>query len=312
MASTLSFQIIKDIAEAEKFWKALSPNLSLFDDWDFRMCFHKFHQKELFFIVGYDEKQLVGLLPLQYNDAIPGLEFFAGSYMADRGGYMEDNRVFVKTGYEKYIAKFYDFATAQKKTLKLECITGTDPFTTSLPVQDHKFVLPLTFQTSDEYLDQTYSGETKKKLKKRIAKIAEEPIEILADQWNDIELMFQFNIAMFPDSSFRDRPYHQDIFREFLQPHNTFKAHLLTFVVNEKKQAVTLALIYKDTCYSMNRGFDPAADKNLREYVHIKKVEDALGMKLKYFDAMAGDYGWKERWGMKKIPQYEYNNQQHN
>lgn len=309
MANVLTFQIIKDLPEAEKTWRTLSPNLSLFDDWDFRMCFHKYYQKELHFIAGYENEILIGLLPLQYNELIPGLEFFGGSYMPDRGGYMEDNRVFIKPGYENCISQFYAKAGEQKHKLKLESISGSDAFTTSLPVQDYKYVLPLNFTTGAEYVDQVFHGETKKKLKKRIAKISEQPIEIVVNAWNDIDQLFQFNISMFTDSSFRDRPHLQEIFLEFLKPHETFKAHLLTFIVNGKKQAVTLALIYKDTYYSMNRGFDPAADKNLREYVQIKKVEEALNLKLKTFDALAGDFGWKERWGMQKIPQYEYSNQ---
>lgn len=296
----LTFKLIQDIAEAEKLWEVLTPAETLYDDWDFRNTFHKYHKKELYFVAGYDGTTLIGLLPLQFNNDKGHLEFWGGSYM-------EDNRVMVVSGLESVIPVFYEHAKTLGKPLVLEYIRGNDPFTTGLTVQDYKFVLPLQKYTStDDYITDIFSGETKKKLTKRLMKVEELGITVAENNVADIELLFDWNIAAFPDSAFIERPFHKEIFRDLVQTHKNFSPRLLTYTVAGKKQAVTMGVIYKKTYASINRGIDLAADKNLREYIQMKKITDALTHGCQYFDAFVGDYGWKERWGCQKIPQYSY------
>lgn len=298
--ASLQFKIITDILEAEKIWRTLSPNLSVFDDWDFRMCFHKYYQTELSFIAGYDGDTLIGLLPLQVTkDGV--LEFWCGSYM-------EDNRLFIKAGHENQVPAFYDYIKTLGKKITLDYIAGNDTYTTSLPVTGYKYVLPLTCANTEAYIEQTFHGETKKKLKKRLKKVADLNVHITPDVFADFDLFVRYNLEMFADSAFRDRPHHVEIFKELLKEHPNFKARFLTFAVGEEKLAITMGLIYHDTYVSINRGFAATVDASFKEYVQIKKIEDAITLGCKYFDGMAGDYGWKERWGMQKVVQYKFEN----
>lgn len=296
------FSIIKTIDEAEKLWQRLSPNETIYDDWDFRNTFHSYHKKELFFITGTVGGEVIGLLPLQYNDDRKCLEFFGTNYM-------EDNRVFCKPGFEEYIPAFYEFTKTLGKPVVLEYIRGNDPFTSTLSVQDNKFVLPLTFKTTDEYIESIFSGETKKKLVKRLRKTAEPGITVTNNDFTSIPLFLKWNVAAYGgEVAFLDRPFRNEIFTDFLtKPYKTFKPRLLTFTIDGEIMAITMGLVYNGHTYcSVNRGFNPNADKNLREFVHLKKVEDALANGCILFDAFTGDYGWKERWGCKKIPQHEF------
>lgn len=298
--STLRFEIITDLSKARKVWEALSPKETLYDDWDFRNIFHSFHKKELFFVTGYKDQTLIGVLPLEYDKEKDHLEFWGTSYM-------EDNRLLIKKEDELFIPDFYTHVTTLGKKLALEYIRGNDPYTASFPVQDNKYVLPLeSFKTADDYVNAVFEGETRKKLVKRLKKIDDLGVSIEENNWADIDQLITWNIAMFKDSAFIDRPFHKEIFRELLKPHATFKARLLTYSIGGKKQAVTMGIIYNKTYASVNRGIDPAADKNLREYIHVKKVADALAQHCTLFDAFVGDYGWKERWGCIKIPQHEW------
>ena len=75
----LTFRNISNLEEAEKAWKSLSPNKVLYDDWDFRYTYYKYFNYPLNFIAGYDQGELVGLLPLMWDptkgcyDFLPGL-----------------------------------------------------------------------------------------------------------------------------------------------------------------------------------------------------------------------------------------------
>lgn len=294
-------RLIKDVGEGERLWKALSPAETIYDDWDFRATFHRYQQRELFFIAGYDGTMSVGLLALQYNPDRKCLEFFGSNYM-------EDNRVLCRAGYEQYVPEFYAFVKTLGHPASLEYIRGTDPFTAALPVQDNKFVLPLTFTTTDDYIAGIFSGETKKKLVKRLRKIEDTGVKITVNDFSDIPLFLQWNVSTYGgEAAFQDRPFRNEIFTDYLtKPYVTFRPRLLTFSVGGQKQAITMGLIYKQTYCSVNRGFAPEADKNLREYVHVKKVADALENGCPTFDAFTGDYGWKERWGCQKVPQHQW------
>jgi hypothetical protein len=145
--STVTFTC--DPAQAEKLWRLFSPQETIYDDWQFRALFHKYHQHELQFYVGYQNDEPVGFLPLQYNAIEKHLEFWGGSYM-------EDNRVFIKTGFEQYIPEFYKNIPS-KATLGY--IRGTDPFTTQLPLEDYKYILPLQGISSIEDFIKKYPGK---------------------------------------------------------------------------------------------------------------------------------------------------------
>ena len=122
-AAEARITVVKDLPEAERLWQLLSPQTTIYDSWEFRYCFYKYFNFELFFYVAYDDATPVALLPLQYNSDTGWLEFFGGD------NYMEDNRVFVKPGYESIIPKIY---ASVDRPAKLEFIIGgklnTSPF----------------------------------------------------------------------------------------------------------------------------------------------------------------------------------------
>src|SRR3989344_9188149 len=97
---SLSFKVIKDLSQAKAIWQQLSPQKTLWDDWDFRYCFYKYYNWELFFYTGYLDGQIIGVLTLQYNPEKKFLEFFCGNYM-------EENKILVKKDCQQFIPDFY-------------------------------------------------------------------------------------------------------------------------------------------------------------------------------------------------------------
>ena len=295
----ISFEIVKDLPTAERLWKLLSPDQTIFDTWDFRYCFYKYFNYELFFYVGKIEDEIIGLLPLQFNSDKGYLEFFGGSAM-------ENNQIFIKSGCEKYISEFYK---QLDKPSKLQYIIGDDLFTTHLPIQDYKYTLPLDTLTKDtDYIEQYFQGETKKKLKKRLKKFEEEhTIEMITNEPEDIELLFQFNTAKFQGESIFQIPHRREIFHDLTK--SSFPKYVLTFLVDGTKQAVGFAILYKGVYVSFSSGINPAAPKNLSSNLHIKKIDHAISIGAKVYDAMIGDCGWKENWHFVKSPQYQFGNE---
>ncbi len=297
MNSLFKIGIITDITEAERLWKIFSPQETIFDDWNFRALFHKYHQHELRFYVGFINDEIIGIMPLQFNKKENYLEFWGGSYM-------EDNRVMVKNTYENLIPEFYEHI---KERVKLQCIRGNDLFTSSLEIQDYKYVLPVDKHVSlEDYLKNSFQTETQKTFNKKIRRIEREQIEITVNDFNDIELMFEYNIATFGDaSSFIMRPFHKEIFRDLVKMPD-FKVYLKTFKIAGIKQGVSLALGLGNYYEYFITGINPVGVKDLATYINLNNIEQGIKEKYHNVDAFVGNYGWKERWHFEKHPQYKF------
>jgi hypothetical protein len=289
----ITFTIITTLVEAQKWWEFFSSNESLFDTWELRYCFYKYFNYPLSFLLGTVDGQSVGLLPMQFNTDVSRLEFFGGSWF-------EDNRIFIRPGFENCIPEFFKQVT---QPAKLEFITGTDTFITSLPIIDYKYLLPLgEFHKSKDYIEKYYHGETKKKFNKRIKKVKELDITIEQNNEADLEMLIQYNLANFEDKSTFLYPHRQEIYRDLIKL--PFQHLLTTFVCQGEKIAISLAFLYKNTYYSFKATTKPDSEKNLIDYVRMVKIAEALKHKMTAYDALASDCGWKENWYFTRKPQY--------
>lgn len=291
----IKFRFIKDIEEAHHLWDIFTSNITIYDDWDFRYCFYKYVNFELFFYVAYDDENPVGLLPLQNNIDIKNLEFFGGTYM-------EDNQAFCKPGYEYIIPQLYKQIDIPAK---LEYIDGKDPFTTKLLIQDYKYVLPLeSIKNFEDYLQKYFDSETRGKFRRKIKNIQKEKIYVEKNKLEDIEILFDLNIKRFGEKSAFSFPYTKDRFRDLLKMH--WPTFLFSFHINGRLEGVSFAIEYKSTYEYFNFGVIVDCHKDLRTYMHMKNIQTAIENKAKMFDAFSGDLGWKELWHFQKIPQYKF------
>ncbi len=283
---------ITDLTEAKKYWDLLAEQQTVFDNWDFRYCFYKYFNYPLHFIVGFLDEQPIGLLPLQKNTDQGYLEFFGGSYM-------EDNRVMIVPGYEEHVPKFF---SEIHETAKLEYMPGEHAFIEALPVEDYKFTLPLEgLHSHEDYTDRDLTGEFRKKIRAAYRKMTEMGVRVVRNNFTDIELLFSYNINAFGDhSSFVDRPHQKEIFRDFLKP--PFTPILLTFILNEKPIAVSLALLNGTTYSKINTGTAPDAPSNTGTFISLTNINTAIAAGANLYDVFVGDYGWKERWQFRKTP----------
>jgi predicted N-acyltransferase len=219
---------------------------------------------------------------------------------------MEDNRVLIKAGFESHISDFYKFIKTIGKKYCLEYISGQDDFTKTLPIIDFKYILPLDeFSSYEDYLAKYFKGKDLREFKRKIRNISENhKFEIITNNFSDLEYLFEYNINRFKDHSMFQRPYRKEIFRELVGL--KFEPVVNSYIVDGKLEAVSMALIYRDTLESFNTGVSPNAPKNLREYIYILKIDHAIKKGLKKFDSFIRSYGWKEQWCFSKIPQYKF------
>lgn len=288
------FECIQKIEDAQKWWSVFSPQKTICDSWEYRYCFYKLPQYKIFFWVGFVQDEPIGLLPLQYNSDKQYLEFFGGSYM-------EDNRVFIKSGFEQYISEFYKQI---QEPARLEYISGEDAFTQSLSVLDYKYFLPLqNIQSFEEYLAKFFDGEGRGKMRRKVRKIEQNNIQIVKNKREDLEKLFEFNISNFGEDSTFHLPFRTESFRELFQL--PFSFTLLSFEINGKLEGVSLSLLSKGVYEYLNLGANTEW-KELRTYIHIKNIEEALAQGAQSLNAFSSDCGWKELFHFQKTPQYKF------
>ncbi len=292
----LRFESITNIEEAKHWWNVFVIQKNLYDNWDFRYIFYKYLNNEILFYIGYDGEMPVGLFPLQKNLEKDWLEFFGGKYM-------ENNQVYVKIGFEEYRREFYKFITSKAN---LEYIIGADSSTKNLTILDEKYFLPLTgLQTLEDYFQKYFTAETRGKMRRKIRHIEATSLKIFKNNFEEIENLFQFNIENFKDTSTFHLSGRKESFREILQL--SFPIYLLSFYINGTLEGVSLAVVGEDGTYEyLNLGVRSSAPKDLRSYIHLKNIEQALQHQAKIFNAGCSDCGWKELFHLEKIPQYKF------
>lgn len=291
----LRIQCFHDLETAEKLWNLLTPRKTIHDMWDVRYSLYKPHGYDLFFYTAFDDEEVVGLLPLQWNSSTQCLEFFGA-------GYTENNQIFVKSGYQSCREILY---RSIDKTAHLEYIVGDDDFTQQLSVLEQQYYLPLERLNSlEDYLTTYFTSESRGKMRRKMRHIEKEKVEITKNNISDIEQLFQFNISNFNDRSTFNFKGRKEAIRTLLTL--PYSIYLLRFDVNGQPWGVSLSIEYGGVYEYINLGVHPEAHKDMRAYIHLKNIETAILSGAKEFDAGCADCGWKELFHLDKRPQREF------
>lgn len=294
----MEIRVITELKEAERLWRALSPNKVIFDDWDFRYCFYKYKPCPLKFYAAFektaDGEELVGLMPLQFNAEWGGLEFFAEDPC-------EDNRVFIKPGHEPVIAMLYKNL---KETAKFFDISGEDEFTTSLEIEDYDYALPLQgINNFDDYLKSRLSAKRQRNLRSSIQKAEGLPIKVFINRPQDLDALFALNNKNFSDSYLESeedrRPW-----RSLLDL--PFHWVIMSLEIDGQVQAVSFSVLYNNIYFYLITGVNFKDFSSLGKYLNRLNIEKALELKADSFDAGLGDCNWKKLWHLDPKPQYEF------
>ncbi len=298
----IEIRVIKDLKTAEALWRKISPRQVIFDDWDFRYGFFKHEPYPLCFQAAYEvldgREELIGLMPLQANNNWGGLEFFAEEPC-------EENRVFIKSGYETVIKQIYDnLQTAGK--VQIFDISGEDEYTISLPLEDYKYVLSLAKLSSfADFLSTRLTPKRSHSLVKELMAISDLRPEVVLNDFTDLETLFKLNIANFAAESYLTRKEEQEPWRELIK-NPLFDWHLTSLRLNSLTIAVSLAVLYNGHWHYLITGADFKTYPGLGKYLTKINIEEAIKSGADYFDAGLGDCGWKHLWHFNKIPQYEF------
>ena len=294
----MEIKVVNDLATAKFLWNKLSPNENIYDLWDFRYCFYKHDPQPLHFYVSYDDGQPVALLPLQYNQEMACLEFFAENFM-------ENNRPFFKAGYEYLLPQLfnYDFG----RSVKIYDLEGIDEFTRALPLEDYVYFADISsFNSFGDYLLKTFSDRKKRAKFKRLSTLLEKEHEVktILNDFDDLKLILDLNAKHFGAESYLKTEKERQPFYDLLKLPLDWRA--VTIMVDGVKLAGSLSVIYRGTYFYMIAGVNISDVPDVFKYLTKANLELALAEKAKIFNCSLGDCNWKSHWHLDKQPQYKF------
>lgn len=286
----IRFELITDIHEAEALWDYISPKQELYDLWNFRFSYWEFEKPEVLFVAGYDDDNLIGLLPLQWSkDGY--YEFFGGSFMSY-------NQLFIK---KEYLDTQIEFLSQVNKPMWLRWMASPVDHPNLTTSDPSTYFLTLIGLTSlDDYFEK-FVGKTRgKQLKKEVRNVLKQNTELIIDNTSDISSLVEFNKKRFGETSVFHNSNRQAFFEKIV---SLFPSYILTVKIDNEIAAVGLRIIHKNILYGINTGVKEGT-KNLGKFLYLKAIEFAIENKLEKYDALEGAYGWKEEFGFEGRPQY--------
>ncbi len=290
----LKFEYISDFQECERLWEVFSPHRDIYDEWDWRHTFYKYFASPLKFIVGYDADRQIGILPLQYDTQEDFWEFFGGPAM-------ESNAVWVRPGYESFIA---DFFKAAGEPVWLDYLAGDHDYTRSLHLDDYGYELDLTdYGGADDFIERHLDGKTRKHVRASWRAFNLLNPKIKHGRWKDLNKLFALNEKVFGvESSFLDA-YEKDVFCDLVRL--PYHWDIFSVEIENKTVAVALAVIFKGKYHFLAVGYNREI-KDLGAFINLQNIEEAARARARVIDFGYHNCGWKERWNLQKKPYYQY------
>ncbi len=299
--------VVSSIKECEKLWGEFSPNLSLFDTWEFRLAFYEAYKYKPYFLVLKKNGENLALLPLWYEDNnfynknLKRYTWF-GSY------WQEDNKFFAKNiDYVPILLSLaptplYLNAISQETVEKLE---GKADFKEDEP----KYVLDLKgFKNHEDYL-MTLKKNTRRNLRKDRNRILRQNPKVVMDNFSDLDILIDLAKKRFKekgeDTDWED-PRRIETFKNVIKfSGRSYKVRMIKVKINEKDAGVDLIGIFNKTYYALKCGYNISGFSGIGNFINLLEIDDAIKLGMEKIDFLQNNYQWKNKY-FPPVPLYKF------
>jgi hypothetical protein len=182
-------EIVSEIKKCEKIWREFSPNLTLFDTWEFRFAFYDAYKYNPYFMVLKRNGENLALLPLWYEDdnfydkRIKRYTWFGSDWQEETKFFFKDKN-FVPTLLSLAPTPLYLNAISKESVEELKDKINFEE-------DGPKYVLNLkNFKNHEDYL-KTLKKNIRRNLRKDRNRILRKNPEIVIDNFSDLGLLIE-------------------------------------------------------------------------------------------------------------------------
>jgi len=282
-------EVVRNIDTCKELWKEFEPAQTFFDTWEFRMAFYQAYQHNPYFMVLRNQKQVLALLPLWYEEDEKKYFWFGSSWQ-------EEVRLFAKK--PEYIIPLLHHAP-EPLFLNAICQKSISHIKEKLEFQEDesKYVLHLKgFKSHEDYL-MTLKKNTRRNLRKDRNRILKMNPQIVVDNFSNIEDLIKLSKKRFSERSKLadwEDPRRIETFRNVIKLAGpSYKIRMITIKIGDKVAGVDLIALFKDTYLTIKCGYNVKEFSGIGNFMNLIEIDDAIKLGAKKIDFLQNNYHWK-------------------
>jgi CelD/BcsL family acetyltransferase involved in cellulose biosynthesis len=299
--------VVSDIKECEKLWREFSPNLTLFDTWEFRLAFYEAYKYKPYFLVLKKNGENLALLPLWFEDN----NFYNKNlkrYTWFGSDWQEENKFFAKE--INYIPILLSLAPSP---LYLNAIPReeVEKLNNKLKFEEEeaKYVLDLKgFKNHEDYL-MTLKKNTRRNLRKDRNRILKQKPEIVIDNFSDIDVLIELAKKRFREKGESvdwDDPRRVETFKNVIKfSGKSYKVRMIKVKIDGKDAGVDLICIFNKTYFAVKCGYNISEFSGIGNFINLYEIDDAIKLGMEKIDFLQNNYQWKNKYFF-PVPLYKF------
>ena len=293
----MNFQVETDLERCHQLWDLFSPHKNIFDLWEYRVCFFSKANFKPRFIVGSENNQPVGILPLWFEKEDHFYTFFGGTY-PEPNTFLIKDRQNLKIWLDQCPphTRLYDIAQSE---------TAYFPLAPS----ETRYALDLSkFHGRFEECIAVFDQKHRKNLRYDLKQFEKNNYTLRFNHLADFEPMVELNQARFKgESDYHDSPLRRGVKKLMETAYSQNRLQLISLLIGNRVEAVEMAVTYKQV-YSVLAGGHNLEIENIGKRLIVEHFRLAQVLGAKKIDFLSSDSGWKKRWHMDTEPVYEFKN----
>lgn len=293
-------RIVNDIEECKDLWHKVMPQELVSDIWDVRFCFHSQYNHRPHFIIVEENKNIVGFLPLSWNEELNRYNYFPGETWEGKT-WLEQNRIIAANS-----DVFYEMLNALDQPYHIRYLRKEWSWCNSderLDEMGYLFIPENYDYNFDRYLE-SFSNKSVKRLKKELASWELRNIDWRFNEPKDFEILCQMNRSKFGRLSyFQDEKFLNSFHAllRFLDDHKWLR--MVSVFVDGEPAAVDMGSLYNGMLTMLAGGTDEKFP-GIAKLINIHHIKYACEQKFDSVDFLCGDFNWKPMFHLSPIPLY--------
>jgi hypothetical protein len=269
-----------------------------------RKFFADSYRRKPYFLIAETRGKIEGLLALSRLEESQSFAHFPGETWEGKT-WLEQNRIISTSPHV-----FDELLNSVPGPANLRYLTRDSVPIERTPVAVDEvgyLFFPGSYNFSFKNYMQEFSGKSRKKLTREIAKLENHGVAYRYDKVDDIDLLFRMNQESFGEKSyFKDSSFSGAFENLVAWLHQKKMLRITTLLLGNTVAAVDIGAVWNNT-YTVLAGATNCDFRGVAKMINFHHLEWACLNNQKVVDFLCGNFGWKERFHLTARPLYEMN-----
>ncbi len=290
----MQLKIYNNITECGRIWNQFSPNRNLFDIWEFRQCFYNREDHKPHFIVGKQNSEITGFIPLYYIKSL-------GKYTYFGGWFPERNSFFMKN--KKMLSMMLEHCPSNTS---VEGISPEERAYYDFSEDEYTYFIDLKkYDYSFEKYFGSFDKKKQKNFKRDLNSIPKHNVHL--NRLKDFKRLMELNLRQFEDDSiYADKNIKNSLQKMVRLAHRKGLLQMLSIEINKKIEAVDVGISLGERYYVVTGSSNNHKIPNIGKLLTTLDIKNAISRGARYVDFLASSDYWKMQWSFDKAMMFKF------